>query len=208
MRSVEFPPCHEPAGRRWWPDGFGARRAGSCARVGRTSQTWRWWSPTPSAARAPGAHTRACRWSARRIRACSTAQRANGPPARSSPSNPTWRSPPAGPWPASGVRRMLSIVAGVPSPRIEAALGGEPAVVRAMPNTPALVGAGVTAISGGSFATSADLAWAEEILSAVGDGGAPARAPARCGHRAVGVGARPTSSWSPRRSWKPGCRWA
>ncbi len=69
---------------------------------------------------------------------------------------------------ASGVRRLLSIVAGVPSPRIEAALGGEPAVVRAMPNTPALVGAGVTAISGGSFATSADLAWAEEVLSAVG----------------------------------------
>ncbi len=69
---------------------------------------------------------------------------------------------------ASGVSRLLSIVAGVPSPRIEAALGGEPAVVRAMPNTPALVGAGVTAISGGSFATSADLAWAEEVLSAVG----------------------------------------
>jgi pyrroline-5-carboxylate reductase len=37
-----------------------------------------------------------------------------------------------------------------------------------MPNTPALVGAGVTAISGGSFATSHDLAWAEEVLSAVG----------------------------------------
>ena len=37
-----------------------------------------------------------------------------------------------------------------------------------MPNTPALVGAGVTAISGGSFATSQDLAWAEDVLSAVG----------------------------------------
>ena len=59
------------------------------------------------------------------------------------------------------VTRLLSIVAGIPSARIEAALGGEPAVVRAMPNTPALVGAGVTAISGGSFATSADFAWAE-----------------------------------------------
>ena len=46
--------------------------------------------------------------------------------------------------------------------------GGEPVVVRAMPNTPALVGAGVTAISGGSFATSQDLAWAEDVLSAVG----------------------------------------
>jgi pyrroline-5-carboxylate reductase len=69
---------------------------------------------------------------------------------------------------ATGVTRVLSIVAGVPSARLEAALGGEPAVVRAMPNTPALVGAGVTAISGGSFARAQDLSWAEEVLSAVG----------------------------------------
>jgi pyrroline-5-carboxylate reductase len=68
----------------------------------------------------------------------------------------------------SGVTRVLSVVAGVPSARLEAALGGEPAVVRAMPNTPALVGAGVTAISGGSFAASHDLSWAEDVLSAVG----------------------------------------
>ena len=68
----------------------------------------------------------------------------------------------------TGVTRLLSIVAGVPCQRLEAALGGEPAVVRAMPNTPALVGAGVTAISGGSFATSGDLAWAQDVLSAVG----------------------------------------
>jgi len=69
---------------------------------------------------------------------------------------------------ATGVRRVLSIVAGVPSAKLETALGGQPVVVRAMPNTPALVGAGVTAISGGSFATSRDLAWAEDVLSAVG----------------------------------------
>ncbi|HEX3333779.1 MAG TPA: pyrroline-5-carboxylate reductase [Acidimicrobiales bacterium] len=68
----------------------------------------------------------------------------------------------------TGVTRVLSIVAGVPSARLETALGGQPHVVRAMPNTPALVGAGVTAISGGSFATSHDLAWADEVLSAVG----------------------------------------
>jgi pyrroline-5-carboxylate reductase len=66
------------------------------------------------------------------------------------------------------VTRVLSIVAGMPSPRLEAALGGEPVVIRAMPNTAALVGAGVTAISGGSFATSRDLAWAEHVLAAVG----------------------------------------
>ncbi len=68
----------------------------------------------------------------------------------------------------TGVTRVLSIVAGVPCARLESALGGEPSVVRAMPNTPALVGAGVTAIAGGSFASSPDLAWAEDVLSAVG----------------------------------------
>jgi pyrroline-5-carboxylate reductase len=67
-----------------------------------------------------------------------------------------------------GVQRLLSVAAGVPCQRLETALGGEPAVVRAMPNTPALVGAGVTAISGGSFAAAADLAWAEDVMSAVG----------------------------------------
>jgi pyrroline-5-carboxylate reductase len=69
---------------------------------------------------------------------------------------------------AVGITRVLSIVAGIPSARLETALGGQPSVVRAMPNTPALVGAGMTAISGGSFATSADLQWAEDVLSAVG----------------------------------------
>jgi len=69
---------------------------------------------------------------------------------------------------ATGVTRVLSIVAGVPAARLEVALGGEPVVVRAMPNAPALVEAGVTAMSGGSFATSSDLAWAEHVLSAVG----------------------------------------
>ena len=69
---------------------------------------------------------------------------------------------------ATGVARVLSIVAGIPAGRLESALGGQPAVVRAMPNTPALVGAGVTAISGGSFASSHDLAWAEDVLAAVG----------------------------------------
>jgi pyrroline-5-carboxylate reductase len=69
---------------------------------------------------------------------------------------------------AVGITRVLSIVAGIPSTRLETALGGEPSVVRAMPNTPALVGVGMTVISGGSFATSADLQWAEDVLSAVG----------------------------------------
>jgi pyrroline-5-carboxylate reductase len=69
---------------------------------------------------------------------------------------------------AVGITRVLSIVAGMPSARLETALGGQPCVVRAMPNTPAVVGAGVTALSAGSYATSADLAWAEDVMAAVG----------------------------------------
>lgn len=69
---------------------------------------------------------------------------------------------------AAGVRRTLSVVAGIPTQRLEAALGEGAVVVRSMPNTPVLVGAGVSAISGGSHAHAADLDWAESILSAVG----------------------------------------
>ena len=41
-------------------------------------------------------------------------------------------------------------------------------VIRAMPNTPALVGQGASAIAGGSLATEEDLDWAASILGAVG----------------------------------------
>ena len=51
---------------------------------------------------------------------------------------------------------------------IEAAAGGAIPVVRAMPNTPALVGAGAAAIAPGTHATTDDLGWAEGILAAVG----------------------------------------
>ena len=67
-----------------------------------------------------------------------------------------------------GVRRVLSVAAGVTTDAIEAAAAGRLAVVRAMPNTPALIGAGVAAISPGSAAGEEDLAWAEEVLGAVG----------------------------------------
>lgn len=68
---------------------------------------------------------------------------------------------------SAGVNRVLSIAAGITIESLEAELGSIP-VVRAMPNTPALVGAGVTAISGGSHASEADMVWAEQILGAVG----------------------------------------
>jgi pyrroline-5-carboxylate reductase len=68
-----------------------------------------------------------------------------------------------------GVRRVLSIVAGLSTARLEAALRPGDVVVRAMPNTPALLGAGVAGMSGGSAATADDLEWAEGILRSVGD---------------------------------------
>ena len=50
---------------------------------------------------------------------------------------------------------------------IEAEAPGVP-VVRAMPNTPALVGAGAAAVAAGTAAGEDDLAWAEAVLGAVG----------------------------------------
>lgn len=68
----------------------------------------------------------------------------------------------------AGTKRVLSIAAGIPLATLETALGAGTAVVRAMPNTPALVGAGAAAIAAGTGAGEDDLAWAESILGAVG----------------------------------------
>ena len=67
-----------------------------------------------------------------------------------------------------GIGRVLSIMAGVPLARLESWMGASVAVVRAMPNTPATVGAGISAIAGGSRATEPVLRWAEDVLGAVG----------------------------------------
>ncbi len=69
---------------------------------------------------------------------------------------------------AAGATRILSIAAGVSLASLQAAAGDDIAVVRAMPNTPALVGQGAAAIAGGPSTTDDDLAWAEGILGAVG----------------------------------------
>lgn len=69
---------------------------------------------------------------------------------------------------AAGGGRILSIAAGVTLATLEAAAGSGVAVVRAMPNTPALIGAGASAITGGGSATDDDLEWAESLLGAVG----------------------------------------
>lgn len=68
----------------------------------------------------------------------------------------------------AGARRILSIAAGVTIATIEAAVGPTVAVVRSMPNTPALVGEGASAIAAGSSASADDMAWAAEVLGSVG----------------------------------------
>lgn len=69
---------------------------------------------------------------------------------------------------AAGVQRVLSIAAGVTTETMEAELPSGTAVVRCMPNTPALVGQGMAAIAPGVAAGDDDLAWAASILRAVG----------------------------------------
>jgi pyrroline-5-carboxylate reductase len=65
-------------------------------------------------------------------------------------------------------KTLVSFAASVKTADIERAAGLDLGVIRAMPNTPALVGRGATAICRGRFATPGQLALAEEIFSAVG----------------------------------------
>lgn len=67
-----------------------------------------------------------------------------------------------------GAARVLSIAAGVTIDTISAATGPAVAVLRAMPNTPALVGQGVSALAGAPGVSNEAMAWAEMVLSAVG----------------------------------------
>jgi pyrroline-5-carboxylate reductase len=62
----------------------------------------------------------------------------------------------------------ISIAAGTPIARLEALLPAGARVVRAMPNTPALVRAGATAICGNASATPDDLATARALFDSVG----------------------------------------
>lgn len=63
---------------------------------------------------------------------------------------------------------VVSVAAGVTTASLEDALPVGQPVVRAMPNTPALVGAGVTAICAGQHTTDDHLDVAEALMSAVG----------------------------------------
>lgn len=69
-------------------------------------------------------------------------------------------------WPADAV--AVSIAAGITTGQLDAWLGGQRAVVRAMPNTPALLGAGASGLFANPRTTSAQRLLADAVLGAVG----------------------------------------
>jgi len=69
----------------------------------------------------------------------------------------------------NGKTVFLSVAAGITIDYFEQTLGGETPVVRAMPNTPAAISQGITAIVANESAGAAALDEAEALLSAVGE---------------------------------------
>jgi len=63
---------------------------------------------------------------------------------------------------------FISVAAGTPISAFETAFGAQSPIIRAMPNTPAAIGKGITAIIGNAFASAEALDLAESLLSAVG----------------------------------------
>lgn len=68
----------------------------------------------------------------------------------------------------SAVHLLISIAAGVPIAKMEAALPANSRVIRVMPNTPALVGESASAYALGKSATAADGELAQKLFSSVG----------------------------------------
>ena len=64
---------------------------------------------------------------------------------------------------------LVSIAAGVPTSRIERAFDRPVPVVRVMPNTPALVGCGMSAVAAGRHAKPAHLRFVTGLLKSVGE---------------------------------------
>jgi len=63
---------------------------------------------------------------------------------------------------------LISVIAGVTTGFYESRLPAGSPVIRVMPNTPALVGAGVSALAGGRFATADQMSEAAELFESVG----------------------------------------
>jgi pyrroline-5-carboxylate reductase len=64
---------------------------------------------------------------------------------------------------------FVSIAAGVPTEQIEKWLGLGASVIRVMPNTPSLLGAGMSALSRGKRARAPQATFVADILSSMGD---------------------------------------
>ncbi|MGC3938180.1 pyrroline-5-carboxylate reductase [Roseobacter sp. EG26] len=69
----------------------------------------------------------------------------------------------------NGDTLFVSVAAGVTIARFEEILGDQTPIIRAMPNTPAAISKGITAIIGNAIAGSAALGEAEALLTAVGE---------------------------------------
>jgi pyrroline-5-carboxylate reductase len=63
---------------------------------------------------------------------------------------------------------VVSVAAGITTEAMEEVLGGQVAVVRAMPNTPSVLGLGVTGVSAGSNVSKDQLELAVKLFSSVG----------------------------------------
>lgn len=68
----------------------------------------------------------------------------------------------------NGETLFVSVAAGTALATYEAILGTDTPIVRAMPNTPAAIGQGITAVIGNARVSEDQLALAEELLAAVG----------------------------------------
>jgi len=64
---------------------------------------------------------------------------------------------------------IISIVAGIPVSQIAAQLTSSPAIIRTMPNTPALIGLGVTALNASEGCSPEQHQMAQELMQAVGE---------------------------------------
>lgn len=68
----------------------------------------------------------------------------------------------------AGGQVLVSIAAGATTAMLEEHLPGEVPVVRAMPNTPSLIGAGMTALCGGRWASASQVETARRIFAGMG----------------------------------------
>lgn len=69
----------------------------------------------------------------------------------------------------NGATLFISIAAGTTIATFEAVLGADTPIIRTMPNTPAMVGRGITALCGNARVSASDMALARELMAAVGE---------------------------------------